>query len=220
MGAIARDAYPVSVMLVDVTDAAQTRLIPKKTVNRERVLITNTYPMTVGATPVPILAHAPKRSKAHLVINGSGIVVFGTSQSDCQDAQSAAVNEYIGAVAYINAAELTTAMDISGTTELWAALVSATDPNAAIVTPVVPATGVVAQNINNYPVTVVIGANGATITNVSVNGVTVGTGAGTYIVPSAGSISIAYTVATPTWSWATALFTIPTTISVIKEIET
>jgi hypothetical protein len=48
---------------------------------------------------------------------------------------------------------------------------------------------------------VVIGANGATITNVSINGVTVGTAAGTYVVPAYGSISIAYTVATPTWAW-------------------
>lgn len=70
--------------------------------------------------------------------------------------------------------------------------------------PAVPATGVAQQNTNLYPVTVVISANGATITNVSVNGVTVGTAAGTYTVPSAGAISIAYSVATPTWIWSDA----------------
>lgn len=70
--------------------------------------------------------------------------------------------------------------------------------------PAVPATGVAQQNLNNYPVQVVISANGATITNVSVNGITVGTAAGTYVVPAQGSISIAYTVATPTWVWSYA----------------
>lgn len=75
-----------------------------------------------------------------------------------------------------------------------------TNPPAGT-TPAVPATGVAAQNLNPYGVQVVINANGATITNVSVNGVTVGTGAGTYFVPQGGSISIAYSVATPTWTW-------------------
>lgn len=68
--------------------------------------------------------------------------------------------------------------------------------------PAVPATGVAQQNANSYPVQVVISANGATITNVSVNGITVGTAAGTYFVPAYGSISIAYSVATPTWVWS------------------
>lgn len=67
--------------------------------------------------------------------------------------------------------------------------------------PAVPATGVAVQNPTNQPYTVVISPNGATITNVSVNGITVGTSAGTYVVPAFGSISIAYTVATPTWTW-------------------
>lgn len=70
--------------------------------------------------------------------------------------------------------------------------------------PAVAATGVAVQNVNGYPVQVVISANGATITNVSVNGVTVGTAAGTYTVPAFGAISIAYTVATPTWVWSYA----------------
>jgi len=68
--------------------------------------------------------------------------------------------------------------------------------------PAVPATGVAQQNVNAFPVQVVISPNGATITNVSVNGITVGTAAGTYTVPAFGSISIAYTVATPTWVWS------------------
>jgi hypothetical protein len=68
--------------------------------------------------------------------------------------------------------------------------------------PAVPATGVAQQNANAYPVSVAIAANGATITAVTVNGVQVGSGAGTYTVPAGGSISIAYSVATPTWVWS------------------
>lgn len=82
------------------------------------------------------------------------------------------------------------------------------NPGSAAITqptpsqPGVPATGVAQQNTNSYPVQVVISANGATITNVSVNGITVGTAAGTYDVPAYGAISIAYSVATPTWVWS------------------
>lgn len=71
-----------------------------------------------------------------------------------------------------------------------------------VTTPATPATGVPVQNNNAFPIRVVIGANGATITNVTVNGTTVGTAAGTYTVPAGGTISIAYTVATPTMVWS------------------
>lgn len=210
----------VSVSLVDISDDAQKRMLPMRAVARERVNVTNTYPMVLGALPVLILAHTPKRTKAHLVVNGSGVVAIGGSQSECQAAATAASGEYIGSVAYINGAEFSDAIPVSGTTELWATLISNADPIAPVVTPAVPATTVVAQNANNYPVTVVISPNGATITNVSVNGITVGVAAGTYIVPIAGSISIAYTVATPLWVWTTANYAVPTTITAIKEIET
>lgn len=84
--------------------------------------------------------------------------------------------------------------------------IAVSSPNPpAVSTPAVPATTVNATNSNNFPCLVVIAANGATITNVSVNGSTVGTAAGTYVVPAGGTISIAYTVATPTWTW-TALY--------------
>lgn len=71
----------------------------------------------------------------------------------------------------------------------------------AVLTPAVPATTVTATNSNTFPVQVVIGANGSTITAVTVNGSGVGTAAGTYVVPAAGTVSITYTVATPTWVW-------------------
>ena len=77
-----------------------------------------------------------------------------------------------------------------------------TQPNPPpVTTPAVPATGVNATNGNSFPVQVVIAANGATISAVTVNGTGVGTAAGTYVVPAGGTINIAYTVATPTWTW-------------------
>ena len=80
----------------------------------------------------------------------------------------------------------------SYTSQVWPALTA----------PTFPATGVPVTNPSTTAVTVVISANGATITNVSVGGVTVGAGAGTYTLPGLTSISCAYTVATPTWTWA------------------
>ena len=71
----------------------------------------------------------------------------------------------------------------------------------SLAAPAVPATTVAAVNNYHGTVDVAISLNGSTITNVSVNGVTVGTTAGTYSVPAHGSISIAYSVATPTWVW-------------------
>lgn len=210
----------IPVSLVDIDDSVQNRLIPNPKVNRDIVKITNSYPMSVGALPVQLLSHSPKRKHTRIIVNGSGVVAFGTSESDCQAAQTAAIGEFIGSVAYINGAELTGVLDSEGTTELWAALISTSEPIASLVTPSVPATGVVVQNVNNYSVNVNINANGATITNVSVNGITVGIAAGNYIVPSAGSISIAYTVATPLWTWTSAIYSATTVISVIKEIYT
>ena len=67
--------------------------------------------------------------------------------------------------------------------------------------PAVPATTVNAVNTSTTIIAVTISANGATISAVNVNSVQVGTTAGTYLVPAAGTINIAYTVATPTWTW-------------------
>jgi hypothetical protein len=75
--------------------------------------------------------------------------------------------------------------------------------------PTVGATGVVAVNPTPFVATVVIAANGATISAVKVGGAgqtyaqaaSAGTAAGTYVVPPNGVIGIAYTVATPTWTW-------------------
>lgn len=75
----------------------------------------------------------------------------------------------------------------------------------------VPATGVAWQNPYAVTTQVVISANGATITNVTVNGITVGTAAGTYYVPAYGAISVAYSVAVPTWVWTG--INIPSTVT-------
>ena len=79
--------------------------------------------------------------------------------------------------------------------------ITGTGTNPVPSQPSVPATTVAVQNSNAYPVNVVISAG--TLTAVVVNGVTVGNGDGTYLVPSAGAISVTYSVA-PTWAWSDA----------------
>jgi hypothetical protein len=191
----------------------------------EIVSVPQTFPLTLNAVPVMILPHARKRRHAQIIINGTGMVAIGRSQSDCQSAQNNLAGESTGNVMIINGAEFTAAYSVIGHSELWAAMISASEPAAmypAIIAPGFPASGTAIQNTNNFPVTVIINANGASITNVTVNGITVGTGAGTYIIPAAGTISVTYTVAIPTWTWAFTAPPLPviaTTIAVIKETE-
>ncbi len=64
--------------------------------------------------------------------------------------------------------------------------------------PSVPASGTPVTNTYNDAVQVVI--TGGTMTQVLIEGVQEGTGAGTYQVPSGGTIQLTYTVA-PTWAW-------------------
>lgn len=80
-------------------------------------------------------------------------------------------------------------------------LVTGPTPLAPVVTPAVPATTVTAANTNAFPVAVTVAANGATITAITVNGVASGLIVGTVVVPAGGTVSISYTVATPTWTW-------------------
>lgn len=68
--------------------------------------------------------------------------------------------------------------------------------------PAIPASTVAQVNTTEENVLVVI--TGGTMTNVSVNGVTAGAGAGTYLVPTGGSITMTYSVA-PTWTWTTVV---------------
>lgn len=214
---------PIPVILHGINGDVQNRLMPTAKVARDRVLILNTYALTLGVAPVQILAHAPKRLRAHLVCNGSGIIAFGSSQSDVQNGLvgfSGIPAVYSGDVSFVNAAELSGAMELTANSELWAGLAAAIDPATAVATPATPATGNAVQNPNPYPVQVIIGANGATITAVVVNGITVGVAAGTYTIPAYGALSIAYTVATPTMVWSNASLVIPTTVAAFKEIDT
>lgn len=88
-------------------------------------------------------------------------------------------------------------------TDTGAANGTTLDQGAAFSTPSVPLTTVPVTNTSPLPATVVV--SGGTMTNVSVNGVTVGTGAGTYTVPSGGTIAMTFTVA-PTWTWTLQTF--------------
>lgn len=64
--------------------------------------------------------------------------------------------------------------------------------------PSVPASGTPVTNTYNDAVQVVI--TGGTMTQVIIDGVVEGAGAGTYQVPSGGTIQLTYTVA-PSWTW-------------------
>jgi hypothetical protein len=76
---------------VRITQDDTQRNIPLKPVPREIAGTTNSYLLTVAGGPLQILAHAPKRTRAVIIVNGSGnsVVALGGSQSDCQAAQSA-----------------------------------------------------------------------------------------------------------------------------------
>jgi hypothetical protein len=67
-----------------------------------------------------------------------------------------------------------------------------------VTTPGVPTSNTPVTNATGQPVNVTI--TGGTMTAVVVNGTTVGVGAGTYQVPSGGTITLTFTVA-PTWNW-------------------
>lgn len=83
--------------------------------------------------------------------------------------------------------------------------------------PAVPATTVAA--VNPYGMNAWVTISAGTLTSVVVNGVQVGTTAGSYLVPSGGSISITYSVA-PTWVWHQAVVTLAgeTAIGNVKDV--
>ena len=69
--------------------------------------------------------------------------------------------------------------------------------------PAFPATTVTVTNPYATPVAAVITLNGATIASFAINGTAAGAAtAGTYIIPAGGTFTPAYTVASPTWTWA------------------
>jgi hypothetical protein len=116
------EGTPVPVRIVQ----DDVRNIPPKEVPRERAGTVNSYVLAVGALPVQILAHTPKRCRATIIVNGStvSVVAFGGSQSDCQAAASAAAGEFVGEVAYVIGA-YASPIEVQNTDELWAVLVVA-----------------------------------------------------------------------------------------------
>ena len=72
----------------------------------------------------------------------------------------------------------------------------------SLTAPTVPATTVAITNPFLVDCFVYINANGATISNITIGGVATGLVAGgMVIVQATKTISISYTVATPTWVW-------------------
>ncbi len=76
------------------------------------------------------------------------------------------------------------------------------NPVGVLGPPAVPATGVAYTNAYGVDCTVYISLAGATISAISIGGSSTGeTTAGAYRVAAGQTITIAYTVATPTWTW-------------------
>lgn len=120
------NAIPIPVRIVDIADAAQARILPKVDVPRDKILITNSYQLTLGALPTQLLAHSPKRLDAQIIINSvtSAVIAIGTSESDCQAAVTGATGQYVGDVTYI-IGPYGSPIPVCGNTELWAVLVTA-----------------------------------------------------------------------------------------------
>lgn len=107
-------------------------------------------------------------------------------------------------------------VDVTVTGGTVQAILSTPPVVPAISTPAVPATTVTAPNTNAFPVAVTIAANGATISAITVNGSATGfTAACTVVVPAGGTISISYTVATPTWVWSALYAGAPVSSSIV-----
>ena len=149
----------------------------------------------------------PQTATANLfTIAGGAVLVTGLWGIVQTSIQNAACNLSVGLAPTVGTAATA---GIGGPTSIQnlvagsviAAPAAAGAGGTTLTAPSVPATTVAAVNNYHGTVDVAISANGATITSVVVNGVQVGTAAGTYSVPAHGSISIAYTVATPTWVW-------------------
>jgi hypothetical protein len=116
------DYEPVKVIVAGVDGGIQDRLLPSA-VRRERVIVTNSWQMSINNPPVQILSHSPKRCYATIIFsaNGTAQTVLGTSQSDVQDAISSGTTGAVGAVVYITYnTKQALYIPVEGNTELWA----------------------------------------------------------------------------------------------------
>jgi hypothetical protein len=75
------------------------------------------------------------------------------------------------------------------------------NPVGVLGPPVVPATTVALLNPYSVDCTVYIQPNGATISAISIAGTATGATSGAFRVPAGQTITLAYTVATPSWVW-------------------
>jgi hypothetical protein len=75
------------------------------------------------------------------------------------------------------------------------------NPVGVLGPPAVPATTVAYTNAYGVDAQVFVAPNGATISSIKVDGVTTGVLAGLVLVPAGSTVTLAYTVATPTWVW-------------------
>jgi hypothetical protein len=112
------DAVKVHVVQDDTNQPAR----PK-----QRVVILNSFPLNIGATPVQIAPDSPARCRLTISVNGGGttapVIALGGSQSDCEQAQANAVGQFTGHVAYVTGPN--TIVDHTGNTALWACLIVA-----------------------------------------------------------------------------------------------
>jgi hypothetical protein len=145
-------------------------------------------------------------TKTLYTVTGSAVLITGLMGVVTTAIGATATNLSVGMAPTTGTAETAGIANATAITSLavgtW--LHAPINGSASVSAPTFPATGTPQSNSNSFAISAVISANGATITNVTVNGATVGTTAGTYTVPAHGSISVAYTVATPTWTWANA----------------
>ncbi|SRR5260370_41832277 len=118
---MAEDEYPLVGVHIKKDDTKTPQSKPKEIVG-----IGNSYPLTVGATPVPILNHSPNRCRAQVIVNGTtgSIVALGRSASDCEQAQAVGAGEFIGAVVYV-IGNYPAPIPLENTSEWYAALVVA-----------------------------------------------------------------------------------------------
>lgn len=107
-----------------VSDATK---LPVK--SKEIVVSCNSYPLPSVGSTVQVLAHSPKRCRAEIIVNGTGQVVFGNSQSDCQAAIANAAGEITGNIALVYGNGSAEHFPVYGNSELWAGLISVANPN-------------------------------------------------------------------------------------------
>lgn len=130
------DKVPVHISQIVPVHIASTAVTPEKRTIKEVIGNFNSFPLTVGANPVLVLGHTPKRCRATIFINGTGVFILAKTQSECESALANAVSEITGNVTVLYGNQFTIPFHVHVTSEMWAALYSNTSPgDATIVAP-------------------------------------------------------------------------------------